>query len=263
MISATGSVRHAERRRVAMQRPNWTAGRISLTRSPSEATVASRSGATKASPQKKAGRRSPWARSIASEGSCTTSRMVAPRRKNACRGAPAGVGCFAEAAQVETSALKRSDRAIESRRDRDHVVEHGDAVGMHGLLAWRWAIGPRGRQPVQLGGLDIAKRPASEPFARVAPSQADPGASDDAGVVGDLESACPPCIRRIRDRQLIERRIHALAGVRHGAITTRPKACRLSRYAWAAAASASAKDLSISTCRSPPATRPIKSAIIG
>jgi len=49
---------------------------------------------------------------------------------------------------------------------------------------------------------------------------------------------------------------------RYGVITTRPKALRPSRYAWAAAASASGKELSISIYSSPLATRAIKSEII-
>src|ERR1044072_6056576 len=82
----------AERRSVAMRRPGWTASRASLTWSARPATGGSRSEATSARPQKKAGRSPPPPRSIASAGSCTTSRMFGPRRKNACRGAPAGVG---------------------------------------------------------------------------------------------------------------------------------------------------------------------------
>ena len=83
VINATGVESPASRRRVAIRRPGWTASRgLTTSVPPSAATVASRSGATSARPQKKAGRSAP-PRSIAASGSCTASRITSPSRKNA------------------------------------------------------------------------------------------------------------------------------------------------------------------------------------
>src|ERR1700722_13140563 len=79
LISASGAARPAERRTVAIRRPGCTASRTSPTCGASAAAVRSMSCTSSASPQKRA-------------GLSTSSRISLPSRKNAWRGAPAGVG---------------------------------------------------------------------------------------------------------------------------------------------------------------------------
>jgi hypothetical protein len=62
---------------------------------------------------------------------------------------------LANAAQVQPRSLNRGYRAVEVGSDRHHVVQRRDPVGVHRLLARRRPIGPGGRQPIQLGALDI------------------------------------------------------------------------------------------------------------
>ena len=173
-ISATGTERPAPRRRVAIRRPGWTAGRISLTRSsPRKATVRSRSGATKASPQKKAGR-SPPCRSVASGGSWTTSRIVAPRRKKAWRGAPAGVGSSrtrrrSRPAAVSAATVRSRSEEIATTWSRPVTPfgcstgsDDGERVvpGMRGQV--RPVFAAARRQTVEVSRLDPAQRPPDQ-----------------------------------------------------------------------------------------------------
>ena len=209
VISATGTVRPAERRRVAMRRPGWTAGRISLTRSPSPATVASRSGATKARPQKKAGRIAAGALDRLGGLLHDLEDGRAEAEEGLTRGA-GGRRLLADAAQVEAGALQRRDRPLELGRDRDNVVECGDAVGMCRPLARRPATRPGRRQPVQLGRLEIAQRPAGQPLpasepasrirtspkTQVSPSTSNPRADQMLGSSATASSSIDGAIRQ-------------------------------------------------------------------
>ena len=58
--------------------------------------------------------------------------------------------------------------------------------------------------------LDVAQRPAGQPLARVRARQADPHVADHAGVAVDLEPERRPGRRRVGNRQLVDRRGHAV-----------------------------------------------------
>jgi EmrB/QacA subfamily drug resistance transporter len=123
LISASGTVRPAERRTVAIRRPGWTAARGSPTCGAIRSATRSRSSTSSAIPQKRTGCSAPPARSITSAGSWITSRISPPRRKNAWRGAPAGVG---------------SSRT--RRRSRPAACSAATLRSSRGEAATRWSI---------------------------------------------------------------------------------------------------------------------------
>jgi hypothetical protein len=139
-----------------MRRPGWMAGRISLTRSPRPATVASRSSLSRARPQKKAGRSAPPPRSIASGGFL---RHLEDDGAEAEEGLARGAGrgrLLAHAAQVEAGSPQRHDRAVEVGGDRDHVIDRSDSVVVSGHLGRRRPLRARRRQPVEVVSVDVA-----------------------------------------------------------------------------------------------------------
>jgi hypothetical protein len=96
---------------------------------------------------------------------------------------------------------------LQRRRDRDDVVDPGDAVRVRPLVR-RLAIRSRRRQPVQLGARDVAQRPADQPLAGTRARQPDPHSAEDTGIALDREPQRRPGVRRVRDRQLVDRGSH-------------------------------------------------------
>ena len=133
------------------------------------------------------------ARSIASSGSCTTSRMAAPRRKNACRGAPAGVGSSRMRRRSRpaawSAATVRSSAGVIATTWSSAVTPLGCAGGAAGGVAVR-ARRSAARRARPLSTL--AQRPAAQPSPAPRPASRIRTLADDAGVAVDARTRAPP-----------------------------------------------------------------------
>src|SRR5207253_1644116 len=122
LISASGTLRPAERRTVAIRLPGWTASRAALTCGSSASTVRSRSALTSARPHSRAGRSSPPPCRTAAAGSWTAAldaRDPAQREPEQ---------PLARGASGET----HIDRADPAHRVRDREGEPGPGAGLIG-----------------------------------------------------------------------------------------------------------------------------------
>ena len=115
-----------------MRRPGCTASRTARRRAAERGDRAVEGGAISASPTAAPGRRPPPRSATICSGSCTTSRISSPRRKNAWRGAPAGVGCSRIRRRSEPAACSARTLRSRSRRHRDDMVDRHNAVRVLG-----------------------------------------------------------------------------------------------------------------------------------